>query len=164
MNVLRSLTRITRPCAQLARTMSDESPRSMERCVNEVTLMGRVGRDAELRGREDMNQVAVFSLATNYRIRKKDTGEITHDTDWHNIVVFNPFTRDFVASKIKKGDRLLIQGQLSNKKYEDPTTNERKTVSRVIARNVINLTQKWRNEEQSIPGDEQEYENQDQSL
>ena len=40
--------------------------RGVEKCLNQVTLLGRVGQEPQLRG-TDAHPVVTFSLATNYR-------------------------------------------------------------------------------------------------
>jgi single-strand DNA-binding protein len=97
-----------------------------ERCLNRVTLIGRVGRTPEQRGNAE-NPCLIFPLATNLVYRKAD-GERMVKTDWHRVAVFSPGLRDHVASRIEKGDRLLVEGSISYMRY---INNENKPVNSV---------------------------------
>jgi len=78
--------------------------------LNQVTLLGRVGADPQLKG-TDKHPVVTFSLATNSNI-KMEGDWIRQKTDWHRISVFKPFLRDSVHANIKKGSRVLISGKI----------------------------------------------------
>ncbi|XP_030844133.1 single-stranded DNA-binding protein, mitochondrial [Strongylocentrotus purpuratus] len=112
-----------------------------ERSVNQVTLLGRVGKDVELKG-SDEHPMASFSLATSENIRSKDPDEIgdfTQKTSWHRICIFKPGLVDIVYTYCKKGDRLYVTGKLD---YSEYTNNDGIKVyqTSVIADEVIFLT------------------------
>ena len=69
--------------------------------LNQVTLLGRVGVDPQMKG-SDKHPVVTFSLATNTNIRM-DGESLRQKTEWHRISVFKPFLRDSVHSFVKKG-------------------------------------------------------------
>ncbi|EEC13279.1 single-stranded DNA-binding protein, ssb, putative, partial [Ixodes scapularis] len=74
--------------------------------INQVTLLGRVGIEPQLRG-SDATPVVVFTLATNSNYRYE-----TGMTQWHRISVFKPFLRNTVHQHMRKGSRVLVQGRL----------------------------------------------------
>lgn len=78
--------------------------------INQVTLLGRVGIEPQLRG-SDATPVVVFTLATNSNYRY-ETGEVQQRTQWHRISVFKPFLRNTVHQHMRKGSRVLVQGRL----------------------------------------------------
>lgn len=81
----------------------------------EVTLIGRIGRDAELRYTPGGQSVAAFSLATS---KKKKTGSGTKElTTWFRINTWGALA-DFAAEHCKKGGLVAIQGELDS----DPET------------------------------------------
>ena len=90
--------------------------------INEVTLLGSVGQDPEVRDAGGQ-KLAKFSLATNRQWTDKTTGERKKDTTWHNIEAWGT-TAESVSKWVKKGDLLLIKGEIRNGKYEakDGTT------------------------------------------
>ncbi|KAL3843138.1 hypothetical protein ACJMK2_021090, partial [Sinanodonta woodiana] len=106
---------------------AEENPRrGREKYVNSVTLLGRVGRDSELRGVGD-NQVLVFSLATNPNY---DTG--ADKAEWHRILVSNFRLRDSLVNRIEKGDRILVIGRIQYNQYID-AQQIKKTSAIVVA-------------------------------
>ncbi|XP_059166911.1 single-stranded DNA-binding protein, mitochondrial-like [Physella acuta] len=115
------------------------APRRAERGLNKVTLLGRVGRDPETRGSEE-HPALIFPLATNATYRKSN-GELMTKTDWHRVCVFKPSLRENVATRINRGDRILIEGSLSYQRYLDDSKREQ-TVTSVIADNIVFLSRR----------------------
>lgn len=72
--------------------------------LNQVTLLGRVGTEPQLRGSEE-RPVVIFTLATNlqYRNKKEGMDDIFQKTEWHRISIFKPHLRELVQSYLKKG-------------------------------------------------------------
>ena len=89
--------------------------------INQVTLIGNAGRDIEVRTLENGTKVAAFSLATTESYKDKND-QWQNITEWHNIVVWKP--SDTVC-KIAKGDKVFIQGKITNRKYPDKDGVER---------------------------------------
>lgn len=80
--------------------------------LNNVELIGRVGKDPEIRYTSSGKAVCGFSLATNEMGKEK--------TIWHNITAWEK-TAENIEKYVKKGDLLYIQGRIeyseSNGKY-----------------------------------------------
>ena len=89
--------------------------------MNKVILLGNVGRDPRMRMVET-TPVAEFSLATNERRRGKDANgnevELPELTEWHNIVMWGK-AADYAEKYIRKGSRLLVEGKLRTRSWED---------------------------------------------
>ncbi|NUM31651.1 MAG: single-stranded DNA-binding protein [Bacteroidetes bacterium] len=83
---------------------------------NSVRLFGNVGQDPEIKTLENGNKLAKFSLATTEKFRDSK-GEITEETTWHNLVVWGK-QADTIEKYVKKGEKLLIEGRLTNRSYE----------------------------------------------
>lgn len=80
--------------------------------------MGNVGADPQLRYVE-RRPVASFPLATNERARRTEGGiEIPERTEWHNIVMTDA-AAEFAEKYIRKGSRMLIEGTLRTRYWED---------------------------------------------
>jgi single-strand DNA-binding protein len=86
--------------------------------VNKVVLIGRVGKDPEIRSFNSGDRVANFSIATSEKWKDKATGEKKEKTEWHNIAVFNENLVKVVESYVKKGSMIYVEGQLSTRKYQ----------------------------------------------
>ena len=89
--------------------------------MNKVILLGNVGRDPKLR-MVDSSQVAEFPLATSERRRTRTADgkevELPELTEWHNIVMWGRAAA-FAENYIRKGSRLLIEGKLRTRSWED---------------------------------------------
>ncbi|KAI2548201.1 SSBP1 isoform 10, partial [Pan troglodytes] len=96
----------------------------LERSLNRVHLLGRVGQDPVLRQVEGKNPVTIFSLATNEMWRSGDSevyqlGDVSQKTTWHRISVFRPGLRDVAYQYVKKGSRIYLEGKIDYGEYMD---------------------------------------------
>ena len=85
--------------------------------VNNVTLIGRVGQDPDIKNLPSGTMLAKFSLATS-RGRKMPDGTWQDETEWHNIVTFGK-TAETVRNYVQKGMLLYVEGYIHYNKYED---------------------------------------------
>lgn len=85
--------------------------------VNEVTLVGRLTRDVELRSLPSGIYVGKFSVATNRTWKDKNTGEKKEEVEFHNIVAFGK-TAETISQYIHKGDEIYIRGRLKTSAWE----------------------------------------------
>uniref|UniRef100_A0A1L8DWM5 Putative single-stranded dna-binding protein n=1 Tax=Nyssomyia neivai TaxID=330878 RepID=A0A1L8DWM5_9DIPT len=116
------------------RFASDDKPQNFEKTVNNVTLLGRVGVEPQMRGSED-HPVVTFSLATHENY-KYESGDWSQKTDWHRIVVFKPNLRESVMSYLRRGQRAMVQGKISYGEITDQEGKQRVSTS-IIADEVI---------------------------
>lgn len=92
--------------------------------VNKVVLVGRLGKDPEIRSTQDGREIASFSLATSEKWKDKSTGEKKEKTEWHRIVVFNPGIVGVVKSYVKKGSHIYVEGSLYTRKWQNKEGND----------------------------------------
>ena len=88
----------------------------MARSLNQVTLMGNLTRDPELRQTPNGQNVTSFSLALN-RSYKDAGGEWQEATDYIDIVAWGPLA-ERVSQYLNKGSRCLVQGRLQYSSWE----------------------------------------------
>lgn len=81
--------------------------------LNRVVVMGHLGADAK--PQQSSNGPVTFSIATTDRWIDPQNNRKTR-TEWHNIVVFGNLGT--YAAKLKKGDRVYIEGQLRSSRFE----------------------------------------------
>ena len=86
--------------------------------LNKVQLIGRIGKEPEVRTMQSGSKCASFSIATSERWKDKATGEQQEKTEWHRIVVFNDNLVGVVEKYLHKGGLVYIEGQLATRKYE----------------------------------------------
>jgi len=85
--------------------------------VNKVILVGRLGKDPEVRNLENGASVANFTIATSETYKDKTTGDKKEITEWHNIVVWRGLA-DIAAKYLHKGDMIYIEGKLRTRSWE----------------------------------------------
>ena len=98
----------------------------MSSSVNKVILVGRLGKDPEVRYTSSGKAVANFSLATDESYKNND-GEKVKKTEWHNIVAWGPAVENFISPYIHKGDLVYIEGKLQTRSWEDKDGNTKYT-------------------------------------
>ena len=105
----------------------------MSGSINKVILIGRIGKDPEVRRMNSGDSVVSFSLATTESWKDK-SGERQDRATWHNIVIFNEHIGKVAEQYCKKGSKVYLEGQLQTRKYTDKDGNERQTTEIVLQR------------------------------
>jgi len=85
--------------------------------INQVTLLGNLTRDPELRYTPNGNAVISFSIATNRQWTDKDSGEKKEAVDYHDIVFWGK-AAEIISQFVKKGTKILVQGGLQTRSWE----------------------------------------------
>lgn len=107
---------------------------------NKFIAVGNVGKDPETRYTQSGTQVATFSIATStYRKGPQGREETTH---WHRCVAYLK-TAEVVAQYVKAGDKLLIEGKVTYRKYNDKAGVE-KQITEIIVDQLTMLGNKQR--------------------
>ena len=121
--------------------------------INKVFLLGRLGRDPEIRYTESGTAVATFSMATD-RTWKKD-GETQKQTDWHRVVAFGR-TAEVVGEYCKQGSLIHVEGRMQTRSYEDKEGITRWTTEVIVTGLKLVGTKNGgqRREEPPPPGEE----------
>ena len=104
----------------------------MASSLNKVELIGRLGKDPEIKNLSNGSSVANFSVATSESWKDKRSGEKQEKTEWHNIVVWNEKTIEFVEKYLNKGDLVRIEGKIQTRKWEDKDGQDRYSTEIVI--------------------------------
>jgi len=105
--------------------------------VNKVILIGRLGKDPEVKFTASGNPVCTFSLATNEKW-KDHAGNDSQSTEWHSIVVFGKLAT-VCGDYLTKGKLCYIEGSIRRNKYEDRNGNERTSYT-IVARQMQMLS------------------------
>lgn len=103
--------------------------------VNKVILVGRLGKDPEVKYTQDGTPVANFSIATDESWKDKE-GEKQERTEWHNIVAWKKLA-EICGSYLKKGSQVYLEGKLQTRKWEDKDGNTRYTTEIVLNQMVM---------------------------
>ncbi len=89
----------------------------MAKGVNKVFLLGRLGKDPEMRATAGGMTIANFTLATSDRT-KDAQGNWQDHTEWHNLVAFQR-TAEIVRDYCKKGSQIFVEGKIQTRSWED---------------------------------------------
>ena len=119
--------------------------------VNKVILVGRLGKDPEIRYLPNQTQVAKFPVATN-QYRNTGNEVKTTYTEWHNVVLYGKLAA--LAEKfLKKGNQCYIEGRIQSHKYTDRNGVE-KTVYEIIGSELSLIEPKPKDTQENATNDE----------
>ena len=91
--------------------------------VNQVILLGNLGRDPEVRYLPSGEPVANITIATSSRYKSK-TGEMVEETEWHRVTFFGRLA-EIASQYLKKGRPVYVEGRIKTNKYTDKNGVER---------------------------------------
>ena len=111
----------------------------MSGSVNKVILIGRLGKDPEVKYTPSGAPVAKFTLATD-EVFKDRSGEQQKRTEWHNIVAWNKLA-EICGEYLTKGKQVYIEGSIRSRQWEDQAGNKR-TGYDIVAREMKMLGSK----------------------
>lgn len=100
--------------------------------VNQVTLIGNLGADPELRHTDSGTAVATMSLATT-RVYKDKNDKKQEETTWHRVVVWGKQAEQ-CNEFLSKGRQVYVGGRIQHRSYEKD--GEKKYITEVVAERV----------------------------
>jgi len=107
--------------------------------INKAILVGRLGKDPEVRYTPDGAMVTSFSLATDEQWKDK-SGEKVQKTEWHNIVTFGKLA-EVCGKYLAKGLLVYIEGRIRTRAWLEKD-GVRRSVTEIIASDMKMLTPK----------------------
>jgi len=108
----------------------------MSRGLNKVMLIGRLGRDPEMRYTPSGRPVTTFSLATS-RTWNTSEGERRTETEWFNIVAWGSLA-EICKQFLNKGQQVYVEGRLQTRHWED-AEGSKHSVTEIVANEMIIL-------------------------
>ncbi len=84
--------------------------------LKKVMLIGNIG-SIETKSLESGQLVSRISIATNKKVKNKDTGEESNFTEWHSVVAWRKLA-EIVKDYAKKGQKVYVEGELQTRSYE----------------------------------------------
>lgn len=108
--------------------------------VNKVILIGRLGKDPEIRTFENGGMIANFTMATSETYKDRNTGEKKEITEWHNISIGRPQLAEVAQKYLHKGDMLYVEGKLRTRSWEKE--GQTKYITEVLVDNFTMLSPK----------------------
>jgi single-strand DNA-binding protein len=99
--------------------------------LNQVQLIGNLGRTPELRYLPNGDAVINIGLATTKKYKDRDTSETKERTEWHSLVVYGGLAEIF-AKYLKRGSEIYVAGELRTRKYTDKDNVDRYTTEIIV--------------------------------
>lgn len=105
--------------------------------VNKAIILGRLGKDPEMRYMPNGDAVANVTIATSESWKDKQSGEKRETTEWHRVVFFRKLA-EIAGQYLKKGSQVYIEGKITTRKWQDKDGQERYTTE-IVANDMTML-------------------------
>jgi single-strand DNA-binding protein len=102
--------------------------------INKVILVGRLGKDPEVRSTPGGTSVAKFTIATDERFTDKN-GEKQERTEWHNITAWGKLG-EICGQYLRKGKLVYIEGSIRTDSWDDKESGQKKYRTEIVARDM----------------------------
>lgn len=99
--------------------------------VNKVILVGRLGKDPEVKNMTNGESVANVTLATTESWKDK-SGSKQEKTEWHNLVFYRRLA-EIAGEYLKKGSQIYIEGKLQTRKWQTKEGQDRYTTEVIVS-------------------------------
>jgi len=129
--------------------------------MNKIMLIGNLGRDPEMSYTSSGIAVTKFSMAVN-RVSKSSTGERQDETEWFNIIAWRQLA-ETCNNFLRKGQKVFVEGRLTQRKYTDRNNVERTAVE-VVINDMEMLTPKSQSQNQGSASNSDTFLDNDDSL
>jgi len=100
--------------------------------VNKVILVGRLGKDPEVRSFQNGGKVVNMTLATSETWNDKASGERKEKTEWHNVVIRDERLAENAEKYLKKGASVYLEGKIETRKWVDQASGQDKFTTEII--------------------------------
>ncbi len=108
----------------------------MTRSLNKVMIIGRLGRDPEMRYTPSGRPVTTFSVATS-RSWNTSEGERRTETEWFNVVAWGNLA-EICKQYLNKGQQVYVEGRLQTRYWDDAEGNKHSSTE-IVANEMIML-------------------------
>ncbi len=109
----------------------------MNALKNQVTLIGNLGVDIELKSVKNDRKLARVAMATNQYYKNRE-GELVQETQWHNLVAWGKLAEN-MEQCLGKGDHIMVQGKLVYRNYED-SSGQKHYVTEVVVNEFLKIS------------------------
>ena len=113
----------------------------MDVSMNKVILIGRLGRDPELKFTSGGEPLCNFSLATSRSWNNATSGERQEVTEWHNVVAWRKLAEQ-CNGYLSKGRLVFIEGRVETHSWDDKETGKKMYRTEVVAETMVMLDPK----------------------
>jgi single-strand DNA-binding protein len=100
--------------------------------LNQFTITGRLGADPETRRTQSGKPIVNMRVAVSETWRDQNSGEKKEKTEWVNAVIFSEGLCKVAEQYLKKGSKVLLQGKIATRKWQDQSGNDRYATELVL--------------------------------
>ncbi len=93
--------------------------------LNKVQIIGRLGRDPEVKTFQNGGRIVNLRIATSETWRDKQSGERKEKVEWHSVSITNEALGKIAEQYLRKGSEVYIEGQLETRKWQDQSGADR---------------------------------------
>ena len=99
--------------------------------INKVIILGRLGKDPEVRNFQNGGKVVNLRVATSERYKDRE-GAQQERTEWHAVAIFNDRLGEVAEKYLRKGSEVYLEGQIETRKWADKDGAEKYTTEIVL--------------------------------
>jgi single-strand DNA-binding protein len=99
--------------------------------INKVIIVGRLGKDPEMRATPSGTSVTRFTVATDEKFTDRN-GEKQERTEWHNITAWGKLG-EICGQYLKKGKLVYIEGSIRTDSWDDKESGQKKYRTEIVA-------------------------------
>ncbi|MBI0535095.1 single-stranded DNA-binding protein [Roseomonas sp. KE2513] len=99
--------------------------------VNKAIILGRLGKDPEVRNFQNGGKVVNLTVATSERYKDRE-GNQQERTEWHKVAIFNEKLGEIAERYLKKGSEVYLEGQIETRKYQGQDGQDRYSTEIVL--------------------------------
>ncbi len=123
----------------------------MSRGLNKVMIIGRLGREPEMRYTPSGRPVTTFSVATSRSWNTSD-GERRSETEWFNVVAWGSLA-EICKEYLTKGQQVYIEGRLQSRHWDDDKGNKHTSIE-IVANEMIMIGERRDTNTDALPESE----------
>jgi single-strand DNA-binding protein len=99
--------------------------------LNKVMIIGRLGKDPEVRNFQNGGKVVNLRVATSERYKDRE-GQQQERTEWHSVAIFNERLGEIAERYLRKGSQVYLEGQIETRKWQDQSGQDKYTTEIVL--------------------------------
>ena len=109
----------------------------MDYGLNKIMVIGRLGRDPEMRFTPNGKSVSYFPIEHQHTWKNVD-GEIQTHTEWFSVIAWGELA-ETVKQTLKKNNLVFVEGRFQSRSWEDEKGSQQKS-NEIIAQEIIPLS------------------------
>ena len=108
--------------------------------INKVILVGRLGKDPEIRSTPNGTSVAKFTVATDEKFTDR-AGEKQERTEWHSITAWGKLG-EICGQYLRKGKLVYLEGSIRTDSWDDKESGQKRYRTEIVANTMKMLDRK----------------------